>query len=92
MTVVLKLEAEISASKRIEFSQSFMSFINELPSCPGFISFKEQPGTHFAIDLLWSNSTFLQEFQNRDMYRVFMGAIITLSSSYKSQILESNIH
>jgi len=86
MGVVLKLEAEIKVSKRLEFSQSLMAIIKELPSCPGFINFKEQPGTHFSIEIIWSNSELLQQFQTLDVYRVFIGALITLSSSYQTKI------
>ena len=90
--VALRLEAEINESKRLEFSQSLMSFIKDLSSCHGFISFKEQSETHFAIELIWSDSILLQEFQSKDIYRVFIGAIITLSSSYNSEIFEHSIN
>lgn len=89
--VILKLEAEINASKRLEFSQSLMSFINDLPSCPGFINFKEKQGTLFNIQLSWSNSTQLQEFQSSDVYRVFMGAIITLSTHHQTQVFDDKL-
>lgn len=85
MRVVLKLEAEINVSKRLEFSQSLMAFIKELPSCSGFVNFKEQPGTHFSIEIIWTNSELLEQFQALDTYRVFIGALITLSSSHQTK-------
>lgn len=85
MRVVLKLEAEINVSKRLEFSQSLMAFIKELPSCSGFVNFKEQPGTHFSMEIVWSKSELLKQFQSSDIYRVFIGALITLSSSYQAK-------
>lgn len=85
MGLVLKLEAEINVSKRLEFSQSLMAFIKELPSCPGFINFKEQPGTHFSMEIIWSSSDHLKHFKTSDIYRIFIGALITLSASYQTK-------
>lgn len=91
MWVVLKLEAEINVSKRLEFSQSLMAFIKDLPSCTGFVSFKEHPGIPFFIEIIWSNSELLKQFQTQDIYRVFIGALITLSSSYQTKIINQPI-
>lgn len=85
MGTLLEITASISIHKRLEFSQSLLTFIEEIKNCKGFVSFREQPSKDFQIQLVWADRNTLMEFQKTEIYRLFIGAIITLSSSYAIQ-------
>lgn len=91
MRTLLEIKASISIHKRLEFSQSLLTFINDIKNCNGLVSFREQPSKDFNIQLVWADHDTLNEFQQTDIYRLFIGAIITLSSKYETNIIyESN--
>jgi len=87
--VVLDIVAEIKPNKSIEFNQSKLNFFNELQNFEGYIGFKEKSGSPFSIHISWKNQKSLDRFIKSEHYRVFHGAIITLSNSNKIEIIKS---
>lgn len=84
--ICLEINAEILLSKLQEFNQSKLSFINSLQKFTGYIGFTEKPGQNFHIQINWKNRESLDEFINTEQYRVFHGAIITLSKTNSNKI------
>lgn len=87
--VILEIIADIKSNKSLEFNQSKLTFINELQNFHGYLGFREKPGFPFSMNISWENQKLLENFLKSEHYRVFHGAIITLSNSSKIQIVKS---
>lgn len=91
--VFLEISATITTSKLHEFNQSKMTFIDHLQSMDGYKGFTEKPDLVFNIKIGWTNQKLLNLFLKSENYRVFHGAIITLSKKSTIKIkTENNNH
>jgi len=82
----LKIKADISIQKINEFNQSKLSFINGLSQIEGYSGFTEKTGQQINITIGWINRKSLDRFLETDLYRLFHGALITLSTSINIDI------
>jgi len=88
--VFLEIIADIERNKMLEFNQSKMTFINDLQTLVGYVGFTELPGKSFDIKISWENKKSLDSFMKSELYKVFRGAVITLSKNNDTTIsLES---
>ena len=85
--VTLEISADISQSKMLEFNQSKLLFIDKLQSMDGYSGFKEKTGNTFMMKINWTNRKSLNNFMKSENYRIFRGAIITLSKTESTKIL-----
>lgn len=85
--VILEISADISQSKMLEFNQSKLLFIDKLQSIDGYSGFTEKTGNTFVIKINWNNRKSLNNFMKSESYRIFHGAIITLSKTESTKIL-----
>jgi hypothetical protein len=74
----LEIYANIREEKLIEFSQSKLSFLDELPHIEGYHSYLENPGTEYYLCINWMKRMNLDAFLESDIFHFFHGAIITL--------------
>lgn len=87
----LEIKAVILINKLLEFNQSKMAFIENLQNTEGYLSFKEKPGDTFQMKISWNSRKSLDKFIKSEYYRIFRGAIITLSGTNSIRISnESN--
>ena len=84
--IYLEVTAKIFPYKMFEFDQSKIVFIGHLQSAEGYIDFTEKTGNKFQIKIAWRSKKFIDAFMRSEFYRVFHGAVITLSQSYNIQI------
>ena len=77
--ICLEIKAEILFNKLHEFNQSKMAFIEKLQNTEGYLGFTEKPGDTFQIKISWKSKRLLDKFIKSEQYRIFRGAIITLS-------------
>ncbi len=75
----IEIIASISTSKIVEFNQSKINFIDGIQKFAGYIGFTEKQGKLFQIMISWKDRKSLDIFLKSDLYRIFHGAIITLS-------------
>ena len=85
--VQLQIYATIAHNKLLEFNQSKMTFINALQKVEGYRNFIEKQGEKFEIMIVWNSQSSLNQFLKSDLYKIFRGSLITLSNSFKSNIL-----
>lgn len=63
----------------MEFSQAKHQFINDIQVVEGYAGFTEKQGKNFHVRILWKDKKTLDSFMESQLYRVFHGAILTLS-------------
>ena len=81
-----EIRAEILTNKLHEFNQSKMVFIENLQNTEGYLGFTEKPGDAFQMKISWKSRRLLDKFIKSEHYRVFRGAIITLSHTNSIEI------
>ena len=84
--IYLEIKAEILINKLLEFNQSKMAFIENLQNTEGYLGFTEKPGDTFQMKISWDNQESHDKFIMSENYRVFNGAIITLSRTNSIRI------
>mgnify|MGYP002639835565 CR=1 FL=1 len=75
----LEIIAAVSMGKMVEFNQSKIYFIEGIQKFVGYMGFTEKQGNTFQILISWKDRKSLDLFLESDLYRIFHGAIITLS-------------
>lgn len=88
--VILEIVADIKPNKSLEFRQSKLAFINQMQDFQGYLGFREKPGIPFSMNISWKSQKSLEKFFKSEHYKVFHGAIITLSENHNCQIIKSN--
>ena len=88
--VCLETKAVILINKLLEFNQSKMAFIGNLQNIAGYLGFTEKPGDTFQMKISWNSRKSLDKFMKSEHYRVFHGAIITLSETNSIRISNEN--
>lgn len=86
--VYLEINATIADRKMLEFSQAKMIFIENLQHIDGSLGFTEKPGDKFQMKITWTTRKLLDKFMKSEEYRIFHGAIVTLSEANSTQILK----
>ncbi|MCD6597335.1 MAG: hypothetical protein J7L04_06595 [Bacteroidales bacterium] len=89
--VHLEIKAAITPSKRLEFYQTVLSFINDIQDTNGYLCFTQKNGTDFNIKISWKNQNCLDSFLKSNQYKAFHGAIITLSTKNNIDIVSGNL-
>jgi quinol monooxygenase YgiN len=89
--ICLEIKAVILKNKLLEFNQSKMAFIENLQNTEGYLGFTEKQGNEFQIKILWKNRKALDIFMKSEHYRIFNGAIITLSETNSTRIFKENL-
>lgn len=84
--VYLDIKATIAHRKLFEFNQTKMTFINQLQHIDGYLGFTEKPADKFQMKISWKTQKSLNAFMKSELYCIFHGAIITLSSNRNIQI------
>ena len=88
--VCLEIVAVILNNKLREFNPSKMSFVDKLQNAEGYLGFTEKQGKEFQIKISWKSRKALDLFMKSEHYRIFNGAIITLSETNSSRIFIEN--
>ncbi len=83
----LEINVQISPTKQLEFNQSKIPFIQALPKLKGYSGFTEKRGTNFQIRISWIDKLSLEKFLKTEDYKIFRGALITLSSQNETNII-----
>ena len=89
--VCLEIVAVILLNKLMEFNQSKMNFVDNLQNAEGYLGFTEKQGKEFQIKISWKNRKALDIFMKSEHYRIFNGAIITLSETNSTRIFKENL-
>jgi hypothetical protein len=89
--VCSEIVAVILINKLMEFNQSKMNFIENLQNAEGYLGFTEKHGNEFQIKILWNSRKALDIFIKSEHYRIFNGAIITLSETHCTKIFKENL-
>lgn len=84
--VYLQINATILETKQYEFSQSKLTFINDLQPINGYNGFTEKEGKKYQIKIAWKTRKNLDNFLKSEVYKFFHGALITLSETNETQI------
>lgn len=88
--ICLEIVAVILINKLVEFNQSKMIFIENLQNTEGYIGFTEKQVNSFQMKISWKSRKALEIFTRSEYYRVFNGAIITLSKENNTRIFKEN--
>ena len=88
--VCLEIVAVILTNKMMEFNQSKMNFVENLQNAEGYLEFTEKHGNEFQIKISWKSRKVLDIFMKSEHYRIFNGAIITLSNTNSTRIFKEN--
>ena len=86
----LEIVAVIRTNKLREFNQSKMSFVDKLQNAEGYLGFIEKQGKEFQIKISWKSQKASDVFMKSEYYRIFNGAIITLSETHSTRIFKEN--
>ena len=89
--ICLEIVAVILNNKLLEFNQSKMLFIKNLQNSDGYIGFTEKQGDSFHMKISWKSRKVLDLFMRSEYYRVFNGAIITLSQTNDVNIVKKEL-
>ena len=89
--IYLEIVAVILINKLVEFNQSKMDFINNLQNAEGYLGFTENQGNKFQIKISWKSRKALDTFMKSEHYRIFNGAIITLSETHRTRTFNETI-
>ena len=84
--IYLEIKAVILINKLLEFNQSKMAFIENFQNTEGYLGFTEKPGDTFQMKISWNSRKSLDKFIKSEYYRIFRGAIITLSETNSIRI------
>ena len=84
----LVIVASISTGKTVEFNQSKLQFIEGVQKFNGYNGFTEKQGAPFQMEIYWHDKNSMDMFMGADIYRVFHGAIVTLSD--RNSVLKLN--
>lgn len=87
--IYLEIKASILPNKKLEFSQSKLSFVHDIQQLEGYETFKEHHGKEYQIIIHWKTKKSLDRFMKSESYRFFHGAIIALSKSYSVRVLKN---
>lgn len=88
--VYLEIKAVILFNKMVEFNQTKIIFIDKLQEAEGYLGFTEKQGNVFKMKISWQTRKALNIFMKSEFYRVFNGAIITLSKENNTRIFKEN--
>ena len=88
--ICLEIVAGILYNKLLEFNQSKMLFVRNLQNSDGYIGFTEKQGDSFHMKISWKSRKALDVFMRSEYYRVFNGAIITLSKENNTRIFKEH--
>ena len=89
--ICLEIVAEILINKLMEFNQSKMKFIDNLLNTERYLGFTEKQGNEFQIKISWKSREALDIFMKSEHYRIFNGAINTLSNSSRTRIFKETL-
>lgn len=88
--ICLEIIATIALHKMLEFNQSKMIFIDRLQEVDGYQGFTEKAGDKFMMKINWESKKELDIFLKSENYRVFRGALITLSESHNTRFINES--
>lgn len=83
----LEINATISTNKMFEFNQTKRTFIDQIQKVDGYNGFTEKPGRKFQMKITMKSKKALNALMKSESYKVFHGALITLSLIHNSTIL-----
>ena len=88
--IYLEIKAVILFNKLHEFNQSKISFFGNLQNIEGYMGFTEKQGDTFQLQISWDNQESYDTFIISEHYRVFRGAITTLSRANSIRIFKKD--